>query len=257
MKLSRLSILAVATLTCAAFAISCESNDPRNAIAPFGVEGNVDDGSLNGGNGLNGDGLNGNGFGLNGGDAGLRGGDGFGNGGLTGGDDFENGNGLTGGPGAYGEDLSKAAYIDGFDSNGGPGAYGEDLNQTPYIDGFGARIEGVEFKPLYFPYDQNTISSSEETKVSAVAQYLLGHPEAGVVIEGYCDERGTEEYNRALGERRALAASEMLIDIYGIEAARIKMVSYGEERPAVTGTGDSAWSRNRRDEFVPVYLKNN
>ena len=228
MKLSRLSILAVATLTCAAFAISCESNDPRNAIAPFWVEGNVDDGSLNGGNGLNGDGLNGNGFGLNGGDAGLRGGDGFG---------------LNSG--------------DGFDSNGGPGAYGEDLNQTPYIDGFGARIEGVEFQPLYFPYDQNTISTSEESKVSAVAQYLLGHPEAGVVVEGYCDERGTEEYNRALGERRALAASEMLIDIYGIESARIKTVSYGEERPAVTGTGDAVWSKNRRDEFVPVYLKNN
>ena len=52
-------------------------------------------------------------------------------------------------------------------------------------------------------------------------------------------------------------ASEMLIDIYGIEAARIKTVSYGEERPAVTGTGDSVWSKNRRDEFVPVYLKNN
>ena len=226
MKLSRFSILAVAALTCAAFAVSCESDDPRNAIAPFWTDGDVDgDGSgLNGGRG-NGFG---DGSGLNGGDAGLRGGDGFG---------------LNSG--------------DGFDSNGGPGAYGEDLNQTPYIDGFGARIEGVEFKPLYFPYDQNTISSSEETKVSAVAQYLLGHPEAGVVIEGYCDERGTEEYNRALGERRALAASEMLIDIYGIESARIKTVSYGEERPAVTGTGDAVWSKNRRDEFVPVYLKNN
>ena len=114
-----------------------------------------------------------------------------------------------------------------------------------------------DFQPLYFPYDQNTISSSEETKIAAVAQYLLGHPEAGVVVEGYCDERGTEEYNSALGERRALAAREMLIDIYGIEAARIKTVSYGEERPAVTGTGDAVWSKNRRDEFVPVYLKNN
>ncbi len=224
MKLSRLSILAVATLTCAAFAISCESNDPRNAIAPFWTDGDVDGDGLNGGNGLNGD------VDLNGGNAGLRGGDDFGDGGLSSDDSF---------------------------GNGGPGAYGEDLNKSPYIDGFGARIEGVEFKPLYFPYDQNTISSSEETKVSAVAQYLLGHPEAGVVVEGYCDERGTEEYNRALGERRALAASEMLIDIYGIESARIKTVSYGEERPAVTGTGDAVWSKNRRDEFVPVYLKNN
>ena len=228
MKLSRLSILAVATLTCAAFAISCESNDPQNAIAPFWTDGDVDGDGLNGGNGLNG----GDGFGngLNGGDAGLRGGDGF-------------GSGLNGG--------------DGFDPNAGPGAFGEDLSKTPYIDGFGAKIEGVEFQPLYFPYDANTISSSEESKVAAVAQYLLGHSEAGVVIEGYCDERGTEEYNRALGERRALAASEMLIDIYGIESSRVKTVSYGEERPAVTGTGDAVWSKNRRDEFVPVYLKNN
>ena len=230
MKLSRLSILAVAALSCAAFAISCESDD-ASALAPFWADGDVDGDAMKGGVG-NGNGLNGgDGFGdLNGGDAGLRGGDGFGDGCLNGGE--------------------------GFDPNG-PGAYGEDLNKTPYIDGVGAKIEGVEFQPLYFPYDANTISSSEESKVSAVAQYLLGHPEAGVVLEGYCDERGTDEYNRALGERRALAASEMLIDIYGIESARIKTVSYGEERPAVTGTGDAAWSKNRRVEFVPVYLKNN
>ena len=225
MKITRLSILAVAALSCAAFAISCESDD-SSALAPFWADGDVDGGALNDGRGPNG----GPGFDDLNGDAGLRPGGGFGDGGLTSG---------------------------GFDSNGGPGAYGEDLGKAPYIDGFGARIEGVEFQPLYFPYDANTISSSEEAKVSAVAQYLLGHPEAGVVIEGYCDERGTEEYNRALGERRALAASEMLIDIYGIEAARIKTVSYGEERPAVTGTGDAVWSKNRRDEFVPVYLKNN
>lgn len=225
MKFSRFSILAVAALSCAAFAISCETD--TSSLDPYWADGDVDVAGLNGGNGMNGDG-----FGdLNGGDAGLRGGDGFGDGGLQGGD--------------------------AFDSNSGPGAYGEDLSKTPYIDGFGARIEGVEFQPLYFPYDANTISSSEESKVAAVAQYLLGHPEAGVVIEGYCDERGTEEYNRALGERRALAASEMLVDIYGIEAARVKTVSYGEERPAVTGTGDAVWSKNRRDEFVPVYLKNN
>ena len=231
MKFSRFSILAVAAFTCAAFAVSCESDDPSRAVAPFWTDGDVDgDGS-----GLNGAGLNGgNGFGdgsgLNGGDAGLRGGDGFGD-----------GAGLNGG--------------NGFDD--GPGAFGEDLTKTPYIDGFGARIEGVSFTPVYFPYDQNTISSTEEAKVSAVAQYLLGHPEAGVVVEGYCDERGTEEYNRALGERRALAASELLIDVYGIEVSRIKTVSYGEERPAVTGTGDAVWSKNRRDEFGPVYLKNN
>ena len=232
MKLPRLSLLAAAAVCCAAFAISCESGDPRNAIAPFWTDGDVD------GNGLDGKGGNG---GLNGGQNGLNGGDFGDDAGLRGGDGFGFGDGDG----------------NGFDDNSGPGAYGDDLSKSPYIDGFVARIEGVEFQPLYFPYDQNTISSAEESKVAAVAQYLLGHPEAAVVIEGYCDERGTDEYNRALGERRALAASEMLIDIYGIEAARIKTVSYGEERPAVTGTGDSAWSKNRRVEFVPVYLKNN
>ena len=226
MKLSRFSILAVAALTCTAFAVSCESDDPSNAIAPFWVDGDVDGAGLNDG-GKGGKGFGGDGFDLNG-DAGLRPGD--------------DGFGLNG---------------DGFDDGSTPGEFGEDLSKAPYIDGFGARIDGVEFQPLYFPYDQNTISSSEETKIGAVAQYLLGHPEAGVVVEGYCDERGTEEYNRALGERRANAASEMLVDVYGIESSRIKTVSYGEERPAVTGTGDAVWSKNRRDEFVPVYLKNN
>ena len=227
MKLSRLSILAVAALSCAAFAISCESDD-ASALAPFWADGDVDGDAMKGGVG-NGNGLNGgDGFGdLNGGDAGLQGGDGFGDGGLNGGD--------------------------GFDPNG-PGAYGEDLNKTPYIDGFGARIEGVEFQPLYCPYDANTISSSEESKVAAVAQYLLGHSEAGVVIEGYCDERGTEEYNRALGERRALAASEMLIDIYGIESARIKTVSYGKDKPAIEGSGEAVWKQNRRGVPVPMKM---
>ena len=234
MKLSRFSILAVAALTCTAFAVSCESDDPSKAVAPFWVDGDIDGSARNGGNGLNGDGfgdLNGD-AGLRPGDAGLRPGDGFGLNGVNGSDNSD------------------------FDLNG-PGAFGEDLTQSAYIDGFGARIEGVEFTPVYFPYDQNSISSQEESKVAAVAQYLLGHSEAGVVVEGYCDERGTEEYNRALGERRAVAASDMLIDIYGIEANRVKTVSYGEERPAVSGTGESVWSKNRRDEFIPVYLKNN
>ena len=232
MKLSRFSILAVAALTCTAFAVSCESDDPSKAVAPFWADGDIDGSALNGGNGgKGGKGFGDDGFDLNG-DAGLRPGGGF---------DLNGGN---------GSDNSD------FDLNG-PGAFGEDLTQSAYIDGFGARIEGVEFTPLYFPYDQNTISSQEESKVAAVAQYLLGHSEAGVVVEGYCDERGTEEYNRALGERRAVAASDMLVDIYGIEANRVKTVSYGEERPAVSGTGESVWSKNRRDEFIPVYLKNN
>lgn len=131
-----------------------------------------------------------------------------------------------------------------------PGAYGK----SDYIDGFGPKIDGVDFKPVYFQYDQNSIVAAEEAKVTEVAQYLLDHPEAGVVIEGYCDERGTDEYNRALGERRAQAALFILLD-YGIDQSRIKTNSYGEERPANPGHDESAWSANRRDEFVACYLK--
>ena len=163
MKFSRFSILAVAALTCTAFVVSCESDDPSRAVAPFWTDGDVDGGAGRNGAGLNdGSGFDNNGFDLNNDDLNLRGGEGY-----------NNTSDLNGGDNGFGAD--------------GPGAFGEDLSKTPYIDGFGARIEGVEFQPVYFPYDQNTISSTEESKISAVAQYLLGHPEAGVVVEGYCD----------------------------------------------------------------------
>ena len=104
MKFFRFSILAVAALTCTAFVVSCESDDPSKAVAPFWTDGDVDGSGLNG-SGLNGGNGFGDDFGLNGGDAGLRGGNGFGDGsGLNGGD---NGFGSDG-PGAFGEDLSKA-----------------------------------------------------------------------------------------------------------------------------------------------------
>jgi peptidoglycan-associated lipoprotein len=69
-------------------------------------------------------------------------------------------------------------------------------------------------------------------------------------IEGHCDERGTEEYNRALGERRALAAREYLVLQKGLDASLVDTISYGEDRPADTGHNEAAWSKNRRDEFI-------
>lgn len=155
---------------------------------------------------------------------------------------FGNGSGLN-------PSFGAGSGLSGADLNS-PTGYGEEV---PYIDGFGARIPNVTFQPVYFQYDQNTITVSEESKVKDVAEFLLNHSEAGVIIEGYCDERGTDEYNRALGERRTLAAKLLLLD-YGIEESRLKGVSYGEERPAVTGSGEAVWKLNRRDEFIPVYL---
>ena len=146
--------------------------------------------------------------------------------------------------------------LTGLDTKDGAGEWGEDpgINGADYIEGFGARIPGVEFEPLYFLFDQDLILQTEEYKLNAVVDYLKNNAKAGVVIEGNCDSRGTTEYNRALGEKRAIIAKTYLIN-NGIAEARIKTVSYGEERPAQPGETEEAHSYNRRDEFVPVYLK--
>lgn len=146
--------------------------------------------------------------------------------------------------------------LTGLDTKEGAGEWGEDpgINGADYIEGFGARIPGVEFEPLYFLFDQDLILQTEEYKLNAVVDYLKNNAKAGVVIEGNCDSRGTTEYNRALGEKRAIIAKTYLIN-NGIAEARIKTVSYGEERPAQPGETEEAHSYNRRDEFVPVYLK--
>jgi len=122
-----------------------------------------------------------------------------------------------------------------------------------YAD-FGTRIQGVTFEPVYFLFDQNMILKTQEDKLIKVADYLKSNAAAGVVIEGNCDERGTTEYNRALGEKRAIAAKTFLMD-QGIAENRIKTISYGEERPAETGTGEDVFRLNRRDEFIPVTMK--
>lgn len=148
------------------------------------------------------------------------------------------------------------AYLQGGPQDGaysGAGAWGSgDLNDYP--GGMGPRIQGVDFSPVYYPFDRFDVAQSEYQKIQMVAEFLLSNPNAGVVIEGNCDDRGTAEYNRALGERRALAAKDLLLQ-YGIEDARIATVSYGKERPAVSGSGEEVWSRNRRAEFVPVQMK--
>ncbi len=81
------------------------------------------------------------------------------------------------------------------------------------------------------------------------AEQMQQTPGAAIVIEGNSDERGTNEYNLALGERRALAAKQYLIDL-GVDAARIQTISYGEERPLFTGQDEDAYSQNRRDDFI-------
>jgi peptidoglycan-associated lipoprotein len=102
---------------------------------------------------------------------------------------------------------------------------------------------------VYFDFDKSTVKSSERTKVEAVADHLRGNATHKLKVEGHCDERGTEGYNLALGERRALAVREYLVRL-GIGADRLYTISFGEARPAVDGHSESAWSQNRRGEFI-------
>ena len=102
---------------------------------------------------------------------------------------------------------------------------------------------------LYFGYDSYTMPSSELYKVEAVADYMARNGNSVVIVEGHCDERGSNEYNLSLGEQRALAVRAYLVDL-GIDASRIQTRSLGEERPAVAGSGEGAWRLNRRGEFL-------
>jgi peptidoglycan-associated lipoprotein len=107
-----------------------------------------------------------------------------------------------------------------------------------------------EFASVYFDYDSAKVRPSEDSKLEIVAAALKGNSKK-LVIEGHCDERGTAEYNRALGERRAQAAREELVRM-GVDAGRISTISYGKDRPADTGHDEAAWAKNRRCEFVVV-----
>ena len=102
---------------------------------------------------------------------------------------------------------------------------------------------------VHFDYDSSAVKSGEKAKVAAVGDYLKGNASAAVKVEGHCDERGTAEYNRALGERRALALREALIRL-GIDMNRVDTISYGEDRPVDPGHEESAWRKNRRGEFI-------
>jgi len=107
---------------------------------------------------------------------------------------------------------------------------------------------------VHFAFDSAAVLSKEESKLIIVSEKLKSDPNAKLLIEGHCDERGTEEYNRSLGERRALALREALVHA-GIDAGRIRTISYGKDKPADTGHDEAAWSKNRRGEFILCHLK--
>ncbi len=104
-------------------------------------------------------------------------------------------------------------------------------------------------QPIYFDFDQSFIREDAKSVMKANAVWLKANPEAKIKIEGNCDERGTREYNQALGQRRAANAKKYLADL-GIAAGRITLISYGKEKPTCTGQNEECWQKNRRDDII-------
>jgi peptidoglycan-associated lipoprotein len=110
------------------------------------------------------------------------------------------------------------------------------------------QINAVESEKIYFDYDKSDLKPESQSILENKAKFLQANPAYSLTIEGNCDERGTNEYNLALGERRADAAKKFLNSI-GISEDKITTISYGEEKPVDMGHEEGAWSKNRRDEF--------
>ncbi|NJD62517.1 MAG: peptidoglycan-associated lipoprotein Pal [Deltaproteobacteria bacterium] len=109
--------------------------------------------------------------------------------------------------------------------------------------------ETSAFENIHFDFDKSFIREDAKPVLAAVADYLKKNPGAKLLIEGHCDERGTAEYNMALGDRRATAAMKYLAAL-GVEKSRLSTISYGKERPLDPGHNEEAWAKNRRDAFV-------
>jgi len=106
-----------------------------------------------------------------------------------------------------------------------------------------------ELKPIYFDFDKYDIRPADAKVLDANATWLKSNAQQLVLIEGHCDERGTNEYNLALGERRAKSTMNYLVS-QGVQASRITIISYGEERPVCTQHNEECWSKNRRAQFL-------
>lgn len=145
----------------------------------------------------------------------------------------------TGGPDGY---IDEPVIPQVYDEGGIP------LTSDPF-DLTHQRIDGLSFSPVYFGYDSFVLAPEEVSKIEQVAAYLNENTRTVLIVEGHCDERGSNEYNLSLGEQRALSVRTYLVNL-GISPDRVQSRSFGEERPAVQGTGEAVWRLNRRGEFA-------
>ena len=135
------------------------------------------------------------------------------------------------------------------------------VEATPTVETFPSDIEELNryvqrqgyLRDAFYNYDEASLDDAAQAALTASATWLKGKEGAGysLLVEGHCDERGTEQYNLALGDKRANSAKDYLVTL-GVDARRIRTVSYGEERPFEEGHDDSSWSQNRRAHLVLV-----
>ena len=142
-----------------------------------------------------------------------------------------------------------AAFAGCADTKGPPPSSNTDFGkETPPPSRSSSTADSSMFRTIYFDFDKSDLRADAREGLQSNATYLKGNSSAQVTIEGNTDDRGSNEYNLALGKRRADAAYKYLVDL-GVDSSRMTTVSYGEEKPAVEGNNELAWAKNRRDDF--------
>jgi len=164
-------------------------------------------------------------------------------------------------PACQKKEIASEAGYGAAGSGAGAGAAGrkgigeQDLTGTAGRPGAGGASIGAteraafENEDIFYAYDSSALTNQAQDILRKKAAFLKANANVKVTIEGHCDDRGTNEYNLALGEARARSAKAFLVDL-GVPAARMATISYGEERPAVRGASEDAWAKNRRAHFV-------
>ncbi len=123
----------------------------------------------------------------------------------------------------------------------------EEIEEEPAVEI--EETESIVLEDIFFDYDKFNIKDEYKTIMSQNAEAMLDNPDAKLLIEGHCDDRGTNEYNLALGEKRAKAVIDFYVT-FGVDASRLSMISYGEEKPFAMGSNEESWAKNRRAHMV-------
>ncbi len=151
-------------------------------------------------------------------------------------------------PGIGGEGDTNGVEVLPADTQGGIEGQdiqqGQDLDEMKMVD-----VDSIYAPVIYFDYDQYELSDDATTNVRYHADLLLANPQQKVILQGHTDERGTPEYNLALGEKRAKSVEQAMM-LFGIQQDRIEVISFGEEQPEMLGSNEEAWAKNRRVEII-------